>query len=159
LVRELFLLLPHRFILQVLIVVIECQADLIRDAIVSIRKQKLRSVEPKVEAQEKWKADLNEMIKYTLFQHTGEASQNKTKSPRAPASEKLTRAEDSWWNTSNVPGRKAENQNYVLGIPTYENTCRESINGWKGFEVVGPSEVVEEWKEIEIGGPQEVTVS
>jgi hypothetical protein len=47
---------------------------LIRDAIVSIRKQNLRSVEPKVEAQEKWKADLNEMIKYTLFQHTGKAS-------------------------------------------------------------------------------------
>jgi hypothetical protein len=62
------------FSLQTLIVVIECQADLIRDVIVSIRKQNLRSVEPKVEAQEKWKADLNEMIKYTLFQHTGKAS-------------------------------------------------------------------------------------
>jgi hypothetical protein len=131
---------------------------LIRDAIVSIRKQNLRSVEPKVEAQEKWKADLNEMIKYTLFQHTGEAPFPK-KNPGAHAAEKLTRTQDSWWNTSNVPGRKAENQNYVLGIPTYENTCRESIDGWKGFEVVGPSEAVEEWKEIEIGGPQEVTVS
>jgi hypothetical protein len=63
--------------LQMLIFVIECQADLIRDAIVSIRKQNLRSVEPKVEAQEKWKADLNEMIKYTLFQHTGEAPPRK----------------------------------------------------------------------------------
>jgi hypothetical protein len=69
--------------LQMLIFVIECQADLIRDAIVSIRKQNLRSVEPKVEAQEKWKADLDEMIKYTLFQHTGEAHPN-TKTPEHP---------------------------------------------------------------------------
>jgi hypothetical protein len=38
---------------------------------VSLRKQNLQTIEAQVEAQEKWKADLNEMITYTLFQHTG----------------------------------------------------------------------------------------
>lgn len=44
---------------------------------------------------------------------------------------------NSWWNTSNIPGKKAENHNYILGINNYEKTCREKMAGWQGFEVVG----------------------
>lgn len=27
---------------------------------------------------------------------------------------------NSWWNTSNIPGKKAENQSYIGGINNYE---------------------------------------
>jgi hypothetical protein len=43
---------------------------------------------------------------------------------------------NSWWNTSNIPGKKAENHSYILGINNYEKQCREKMIGWKGFDVV-----------------------
>lgn len=55
---------------------------------------------------------MNTMVEHTLFPYT-----------------------NSWWNTSNVPGKKAENQSYVLGIETYERECREKFRGWEGFEI------------------------
>lgn len=55
---------------------------------------------------------MNTMVEYTLFTYT-----------------------NSWWNTSNIPGKKAENQNYILGIPTYEKECREKLEKWQGFEI------------------------
>ena len=42
----------------------------------------------------------------------------------------------SWWNGSNVPGKKAQNMTYIQGIQSYEAECRETLDGWKGFEVV-----------------------
>jgi hypothetical protein len=55
----------------------------------------------------------------------------------------------------------------VLGIATYEATCRGTIDGWKGFDVAGPSSsssskagAEAEWnKGIEVSGPQRVAVS
>jgi hypothetical protein len=90
----------------------ECQADFICDTILSLRRQNLSIIEATRKAEEEWKSGLNAMVKDTLFPHT-----------------------DSWWNTSNVPGKKAENQNYILGLHTYEATCREKMDGWKGFNV------------------------
>ncbi|KAF3045152.1 hypothetical protein E8E12_010066 [Didymella heteroderae] len=58
------------------------------------------------------KSKLSTMAENTLFPHT-----------------------NSWWNTSNIPGKKAENQNYILGIPTYEKECREKLEKWQGFEI------------------------
>jgi hypothetical protein len=56
---------------------------------------------------------MNAMVQYTLYPYT-----------------------DSWWNTANIPGKKAENQNYILGLSTYEAQCREKMTGWKGFNVL-----------------------
>lgn len=55
---------------------------------------------------------MNEMVQYTLFPYT-----------------------NSWWNTSNVPGKKAENQSYILGIEAYEKECRERLGERRGLEV------------------------
>ena len=55
---------------------------------------------------------MNTMVEHTLFPYT-----------------------NSWWNTSNVPGKKAENQNYILGVANYEKECRRKLAQWQGFEV------------------------
>jgi hypothetical protein len=44
---------------------------------------------------------------------------------------------NSWWNGSNVPGKKAENMTYIAGIHNYEAECRATMVEWKGFNVVG----------------------
>ena len=63
--------------------------------------------------EEEWKGVLDGMIKYTLLPLT-----------------------DSWWNASNIPGKKAENMTYVGGLDNYEKQCRATMDGWKGFDVV-----------------------
>lgn len=70
------------------------------------------SIEPTQQAEDEWKKNLNTMIEHTLFPYT-----------------------NSWWITSNIPGKKAENQNCIQGIPTYEKECRERLEKRQGFEV------------------------
>jgi hypothetical protein len=70
------------------------------------------TIEAKREAEDEWKAGLDSMVQHTLYPYT-----------------------DSWWNTSNVPGKKTENHNYILGIDRYERQCRETMGEWKGFDV------------------------
>jgi cation diffusion facilitator CzcD-associated flavoprotein CzcO len=94
--------------------IIECQCDFVCDTIKSLISQGRAVIEPTRQAEEKWKAGMDAMIKHTLFPFT-----------------------NSWWNTSNIPGKKAENQSYMLGIDSYEKECRETMNGWKGFDVAG----------------------
>ncbi|KAI0620913.1 Pyr-redox-3 multi-domain protein [Pyrenophora tritici-repentis] len=90
--------------------VIECQCDFACDTIVRLGMNKI--IEPTREAEEGWKEGIDVSTSRTLYPHT-----------------------DSWWNTSNVPGKKAENQLYILGISNYEKQCRETMDGWKGFVV------------------------
>ncbi|PSN64773.1 FAD/NAD(P)-binding domain-containing protein [Corynespora cassiicola Philippines] len=92
--------------------ILEAQTDFVCDAVAALRKQGVRAIEPTREAEDEWKAGMNAMIKYTLYPYT-----------------------NSWWNTSNIPGKKAENQTYIGGIDGYEAQCREKMAGWKGFEV------------------------
>ncbi|KAI8939027.1 hypothetical protein NX059_004867 [Plenodomus lindquistii] len=94
--------------------IIECQRDFVCDTIktLSARGPKV-TIEPTREAEEQWKRDMDAAIEQTLYPFT-----------------------DSWWNSANVPGRKRQNQNYVLGIDVYERECREAMRaGWKGFEI------------------------
>ena len=81
-------------------------------AIVSLRREGKTIIDPTQQAEDEWKSKLNTMVENTLFPYT-----------------------NSWWNTSNIPGKKAENQNYILGIPTYEKECRERLEKWEGFEI------------------------
>jgi cation diffusion facilitator CzcD-associated flavoprotein CzcO len=92
--------------------IIECQVDFICDTISALRRHGARSIEPTREAAEQWKEGLERMVEKTLYPYT-----------------------KSWWNTSNIPGKRAEQQNYILGIQRYEMQVRETMEGWKGFDV------------------------
>ncbi|KAJ4383534.1 hypothetical protein N0V86_001587 [Didymella sp. IMI 355093] len=92
--------------------IIECQCDLVVQIITSLRKEGKASIEPTQQAEDEWKSNMNTMVEHTLFPYT-----------------------NSWWNTSNVPGKKAENQSYILGVSTYEKECREKLEKWQGFEI------------------------
>lgn len=94
--------------------IIECQCDFVCDAIKNLSNEGARTIEPTQEAEDEWKFGMNAMVEHTLYPFT-----------------------DSWWNTSNIPGKKAENQSYILGIDNYEKYCRGTMIGWKGFDIVG----------------------
>lgn len=95
--------------------IIECQCDFVCDTIKSMQVQGDKTtIEPTKQAEDEWKAGMDAVIEHTLFPYT-----------------------DSWWNTANIPGKKKENQTYILGIGAYEKQCREMMVGWKGFEVGG----------------------
>ncbi|KXT09552.1 hypothetical protein AC579_238 [Pseudocercospora musae] len=94
--------------------IIECQVETIVDFIKKLEAEGAKSIEARQDAEAEWKQALNEMTKYTLFPFT-----------------------DSWWNGSNIPGKKAENMSYIAGINMYEAQVRATMDGWKGFEVVG----------------------
>lgn len=100
--------------------IIECQCDFVCDAIKSLQAQGPKTtIEPTRQAEDEWKAGMDAVIKHTLYPYT-----------------------DSWWNTANIPGKKKENQTYILGIDVYEKQCRETMQGWKGFEVEGIKGVI-----------------
>ncbi|RMZ66139.1 Cyclopentanone 12-monooxygenase [Pyrenophora seminiperda CCB06] len=90
--------------------IIECQCDFVCDTIMSLGKNRI--IEPTREAEDGWKEGIDAAVSRTLYPHT-----------------------NSWWNTSNVPGKKAEKQLYILGISNYEKQCRETVADWKGFVI------------------------
>ena len=92
--------------------ILEAQTTFICDTIQALNAQGAKSIEATREAEEEWKKGMNEMSKKTLYPYT-----------------------DSWWNGSNVPGKKAENMTYIGGIDNYEKQCRATMVGWKGFDV------------------------
>ena len=93
--------------------ILEAQIDTITDMIAKLEKEGAKSIEPLHSAEVGWKDMLASMNEHTLFPLTS-----------------------SWWNGGNIPGKKAENMTYVAGIDNYEKQCRETMDGWKGFEVV-----------------------
>ncbi|KAF2005814.1 FAD/NAD(P)-binding domain-containing protein [Amniculicola lignicola CBS 123094] len=96
--------------------ILEAQTTFICDTIVALRNQGLKSLEPTVAAEEEWKTAMNAMNEYTLYKYT-----------------------DSWWNGSNIPGKKRENMTFIGGIDNYEMQCRSKMAGWIGFDVVPAS--------------------
>jgi hypothetical protein len=94
--------------------ILEAQTTFICDTIKAINAIGAKSIEANPEAEDEWKAGMNAMSKRTLYPYT-----------------------NSWWNGSNIPGKKAENMTYIGGINNYEAQCRATMEGWKGFTVVG----------------------
>ncbi|KAJ4375304.1 hypothetical protein N0V83_002390 [Neocucurbitaria cava] len=94
--------------------IIECQCDFACDTIKALRAQGAKTIEATSGAEDEWKSTMNAMVEHTLYPYT-----------------------NSWWNTSNIPGKKAENQSYILGLDNYEKQCRGTMAEWKGFDVVG----------------------
>jgi hypothetical protein len=76
----------------------------------AMRAAGLTTIEAKSEAEDEWKATMDAAVRHTLYPN-------------------------SWWNSGNVPGKKVENQLYILGIKKYEEDCREKLAGWKGFDL------------------------
>ncbi|KAK4497295.1 hypothetical protein PRZ48_011745 [Zasmidium cellare] len=70
--------------------IIEAQVEMAVDAIKKLEAEGAKSIEPTPEAEEEWKNTCDSMIPFTLFAHT-----------------------DSWWNASNIPGKKAQNLTYI----------------------------------------------
>lgn len=91
---------------------IEAQVETIVDMITKLESEGAKSIEPTPKAEQEWKSDIDEANRKTLFPFT-----------------------NSWWNGSNIPGKKVENLTYVAGIGDYEAKCRATLDGWKGFIV------------------------
>ncbi|KAM0720984.1 hypothetical protein Q7P37_003269 [Cladosporium fusiforme] len=94
-------------------VAIEAQVETIVDMIAKLEKENAKSIEARHEAEIEYKQMLEITANYTLIPQTS-----------------------SWWNAANIPGKRAEGMTYVLGIQAYEKQCRDSMEGWKGFDVV-----------------------
>jgi hypothetical protein len=84
------------------------------DVIKKMEIEKARSIEPLTSAEDEWKHKINNMNEGTLFPLTS-----------------------SWWTGGNIPGKKAEWLTFTGGIENYEAICREKLDDWKGFKVVG----------------------
>ncbi|OQO11674.1 hypothetical protein B0A48_03401 [Cryoendolithus antarcticus] len=93
--------------------IIEAQVETIVDMVAKMERENVKSIEAKKDAEAQWKKALTDMANMTLLPYTS-----------------------SWWDGSNIPGKKAEGMTYIGGINNYEKECRATMDGWKGFEVV-----------------------
>jgi hypothetical protein len=94
-------------------VFLELQVEFIADFIKKMQAENLKSVEATHDAEKKWKNDICDMNDQTLFPLT-----------------------KSWYNGSNIPGKKVEPLNYIGGVHNYEKACRAALETWDGFELV-----------------------
>ncbi|KAL4947475.1 hypothetical protein BDW69DRAFT_204341 [Aspergillus filifer] len=78
-----------------------------------IDKQGLKYVEPKLEAKEGWKAQIQAIANMTLFVKA-----------------------DSWYMGANIPGKKREMINWPGGSILHEQICRKALEDWDGFVTV-----------------------
>jgi dsDNA-binding SOS-regulon protein len=101
--------------------IIEAQAEFILAAIEKLEKEGAKTIEPNKDAEDEWDKMIDTMSNYTLLPLT-----------------------NSWWNASNVPGKKVQMLTHPGGIQMYEAQCRETLKDWKGFTVVyGENDVAE----------------
>ncbi|KAJ5368743.1 uncharacterized protein N7496_008503 [Penicillium cataractarum] len=84
---------------------IEFQADFIRDIIKKIEGEKIKFIDPRPEAAQAWKTEMEFIANMTLFPKT-----------------------KSWYMGANIPGKKAELLYYFGGIPRYRERCVEAFN-------------------------------
>lgn len=92
--------------------ILECQVDFVVDAIHKLETEGVKTIEPTFQAQTAWCEKINEMCGKTLLPMT-----------------------NSWWTAGNIPGKKAQMLAYTQGIPQYEKDCRDTLQGWKGFDI------------------------
>lgn len=92
---------------------LEVQVDIIVDLLEKLEKEKIKSIEPKREAEEKWKQNIQDANEKTLMPLT-----------------------DSWYMGANIPGKKREQLDYLGGVNNYEKECRQAIESLEGFTVV-----------------------
>jgi len=92
----------------------EMQGSWIIECLKYMRENNVASINPTREAEEWWRAHVNEVAEKSLF-------------PQA----------DSWYFGANIPGKPREALNYMGGLPTYREKCWDSArNGYSGFVLV-----------------------
>ena len=90
----------------------EYQGELIVDLLKHMRDKGLTKIEPIPSYQEIWHKELCDFWNSTLFPHA-----------------------KSWYQGSNIPGKKEEPLNFPMGLPTYIEKFKESAEkGYEGFE-------------------------
>ena len=100
-------------VLSNMIVSIEQHVDWISDCIAYMDKSELATIEPTLDAEDKWIAHVNEAAEGTMFTA---ASCN------------------SWYLGANIPGKPRIFMPYVGGVGTYRETCdRVTANDYEGF--------------------------
>jgi len=82
-----------------------------------MQRENIKYINPTLEAQDKWKARINEVSDKTLFP-------------------KIDPSRPSTYMGGSVPGKAFEQTNYAGGIPAYVEEVRDALEGFKGFEVV-----------------------
>jgi len=92
---------------------LEIQARWIRDAILLIDRQGLKSIEATQEATKAWKQRINDLSNATLMPTT-----------------------KSTYMGGSVPGKAFEQVNYAGGVGQYRAEIREVLNDWKGFKTI-----------------------
>lgn len=92
--------------------ILECQIETITAIVSKLEQEEASSIEATHSAEVGWKDALAKVNDQTLFPFTS-----------------------SWWTGGNIPGKQAENMNYIGGIDNYEKECLSTLDGWVGFEV------------------------
>lgn len=93
------------------IIAVELHVEWIADCLQYMRDRNLDLIEADRDAEEKWTADCNDLVKGTLLMEA-----------------------DTWWNGSNVPGKPRVFLAYVGGLAAYRKTCNEvAAKGYEGF--------------------------
>ncbi|KDN69226.1 putative cyclopentanone 1,2-monooxygenase [Colletotrichum sublineola] len=97
---------------------IEQQVEVIVDFLTKLRKEKVRSIEPRPLAMEQWKSTVLAYHEATLF----------------------SKCDSSWYVGGNIPGKKREQLNYVGGLNLYFQACRDGMSTWENFDIVKEEE-------------------
>jgi len=100
-------------VLSNMVVSIEQHVEWVSAAIRHLDNRHLRTIEPKVDAQDAWVAHVNEIAGHTLY-------------PKA----------NSWYMGANVPGKTRVFMPYAGGVGEYRKKCDEvAANGYTGFQL------------------------
>ncbi|KAF5019539.1 hypothetical protein F66182_8454 [Fusarium sp. NRRL 66182] len=92
---------------------IELQAGWIAEAMVKMRDQSIESIEPTVEAESQWTELLRDIYGKSLIRNTR-----------------------SWYDGSNIPGKRVEPLVFLGGFPLYRSICYDALrDNFKGFKV------------------------
>ena len=93
---------------------IEQHGDWIADCLSYLRAHGVNSIEPTLDAEDRWVAHVAEVAAATLL-------------PLA----------DSWWVGANIPGKPRQLYAYIGGVGPYRTRCDEvAANGYEGFALV-----------------------
>ncbi|KAF9871133.1 cyclopentanone 1, 2-monooxygenase [Colletotrichum karsti] len=100
---------------------IEQQVEFIAEFMAKLRKEGVKSIEPRQSATEQWKELIMAMNDATLF----------------------VKNDSSWYLGANIPGKPREQLNYLGGIPPYIKACREGTSDWTKFDVTRTDDTVD----------------
>ncbi|TDZ67758.1 Baeyer-Villiger monooxygenase [Colletotrichum trifolii] len=93
---------------------IERQVEFIAEFMAKVRRENIKSIEPRHSAEQEWKQLVLTLSDASLF----------------------SKNDSSWYLGANIPGKKREQLMYLGGIPPYIQACRDGTSDWSKFDVV-----------------------